>query len=190
MPFEDFACYFHELVIVRLYNNNIFTIGRHWNDLSLHGAWALPNRLVLFQLKNIIKKTRYRSGGGNTKAVAFFQNPQFLMDIKNEQEEIVLQMLQEGGIEPSSAGSGADRHKYLAIGFTVFRVESNRKHRLHRQWGFTPLIVSVDHQRQREVSYRGTLPRGRYLVIPTAFRPGSEGKFLIRVISQNAVGFR
>lgn len=192
MPFEDFACYFHELIIVRLYNNNIFTIGRHWNDCSLNGAWALPNRLVFFpySLKYLLN-VLYRSGGGNnSKTVTFFQNPQFLVDLKGEEEEVVLQMLQEGGIEPSSASSGTQRQKYLAIGIAIFHVEANRKHRLHRQWGFTPLVVSVDHQRRRELSYKGTLPRGRYLLIPTAFRPGSEGNFLIRVISQNVISLR
>lgn len=112
------------------------------------------------------------------------------MDIKNDEEEIVLQLLQEGGTEPSSANSGVPRSKLLAIGVALFHAEGNRKYRLHRQWGFTPLALTVDHQRRRELAYRGTLQRGRYLLVPTAFRPGSEGRFLLRIISQSNLDLR
>ncbi|KAK6623354.1 hypothetical protein RUM43_009206 [Polyplax serrata] len=181
MPFEDFVVNLEELAIVRLFNNNLFARGRRWYESSVRGAWTIGDRGSLSD----------RSGGGNTNSETFLRNPQYLFQVDNEEEELTFQMLQWDGVEPATPLSNAQnlrpRHCTLLIGFTIIKVETNRKYRLHKIMSFCQLLVSLDHQRKRELYYRGFFPKGRYLLVPTTYKPGAEGNFLIRLFSQGDV---
>lgn len=176
MPLEDFVSNLGELTIVRLYNNNIFARGRRWKESALRGSWSVGDKGTASD----------RSGGGNTGSENFLRNPQFLFQIDGPEEEVVIQMLQWDGTESSTPSFDGDRHRRrtLLIGFSIIKVEQNRKYRLHRMWPFCQTVVEIDHQRRREIYYRGFFPKGKYLLVPTAYKPGSLGNFLIRVISQ------
>lgn len=184
MPFEDFVVNLEELAIVRLFNNNLFARGRRWYESSVRGAWTIGDRGSLSD----------RSGGGNTNSETFLRNPQYLFQVDNEEEELTFQMLQWEGVEPATPLSNAQnlrpRHCTLLIGFTIIKVETNRKYRLHKIMSFCQLLVSLDHQRKRELYYRGFFPKGRYLLVPTTYKPGAEGNFLIRLFSQGDVKLR
>ncbi|KAJ3085205.1 Calpain-5 [Quaeritorhiza haematococci] len=66
-----------------------------------------------------------------------------------------------------------------SIGFVLLRVEDNRKYRIH----------SVHHQIAGMVTYTNTrdifgrfpVQPGRYVLVPTTFEPGQEGRFHIRI---------
>lgn len=182
MPVEDFVSNLAELTVVRLYNNNFFARGKRWKESALKGEWTTEEFGPFGNM----------SGGGNTSSETFLNNPQFSFDIECEDEEIVIQMLQWNGREAASAAStpGHARHRTLLIGFTVLKVELNRKCRLHKLWPFYQTVITMDHQRRRELCYRGYLPKGRYLLVPTTYKPGCEGYFLIRLISQVEINLR
>ena len=182
MPLEDFVSNLGELTVVRLYNNNIFARGRRWKESALRGTWSVGDKGT----------SSDRSGGGNADSDGFLRNPQFLFQVNGPEEEVAIQMLQWNGTESLTPSVPPDRrrHRTLLIGFSIVKVEQNRKYRLHKMWPFCQKVVEVDHQRRRELYYRGFLPKGKYLLVPTAYKPGSQGNFLIRVISQADVKLR
>lgn len=184
MPFEDFVANLEELAVIRLFNNNLFARGRSWHESYIKGAWTVGDR----------GSSMDRSGGGNINSETFLKNPQYMFEIGSEEEELTVQMLQWDGVEPatpiSSSQTPRPYHRTLLIGFSIIKVEINRKHRLHKLISFCQPLVTLDHQRKRELYYRGFFPRGRYLLVPTTFKPGAEGSFLIRMFSQENVKLR
>jgi hypothetical protein len=50
--------------------------------------------------------------------------------------------------------------------------------------------VTEDHRRKREVNYRGQLGQGRYLVIPSTYKPGEKAQFLLRIFSKTQLDLR
>jgi len=67
----------------------------------------------------------------------------------------------------------------LNIGFTVMKVEENRKYRLHRP-GDILLKTSFSSQ-HRSIFKSQHIPRGRYVIVPTTKEPRETGEFLLRV---------
>ena len=60
------------------------------------------------------------------------------------------------------------------------QVEVNRSSRVQCP---TEQEASSIYMDSRSVTLRGTLPSGRYAVLPTTFLPGASGRFLLRVFS-------
>ncbi len=58
------------------------------------------------------------------------------------------------------------------------RVEDNRKYRLH---DLKQKVASTTYTNSRSIFLRQRLPNGRYVVIPSTFDPDLEGRFLLRV---------
>jgi Calpain large subunit, domain III len=61
--------------------------------------------------------------------------------------------------------------KELTIGFSLVRVENNRKQRLHK-WDPAKTEDSPTYINSREVTQLTRLDHGRYVLIPTTFGPG------------------
>ena len=75
------------------------------------------------------------------------------------------------------------------IGFHVLEVESNRKHRLHSMMTQSDLRSGAsDYIKSSHVFMRKSLRAGRYLVVPSTFQPGQDGKFLLRLFSESSSG--
>ena len=184
MPFEDFISNLEEISIIRLFNNNLFARGREWRESWVKGSWTIGHKGSLSD----------RSGGGNVDSETFLRNPQYLFEIESEEDEVTVQVLQWDGVEPSTPINETEvvrpRHRTLLIGFSILRVETNRKYRLHKILPFCQPLVSMDHQRKRELYYRGFFPAGKYLLVPTTYKPGAEGNFLIRMFSQGNLKLR
>ncbi|KAJ3028168.1 UNVERIFIED_CONTAM: Calpain-6 [Siphonaria sp. JEL0065] len=74
------------------------------------------------------------------------------------------------------------------IGFTILRVEENRKYRVHKLiYDVAAIVPYVD---SREIFTRLKLDVGRYVLFPTTLNVGEEGRFLVRVhtdTSNNAI---
>ncbi|PSN42970.1 Calpain-5 [Blattella germanica] len=174
MPLEDFVSNFNELIICRLFNTNMFTVSRtSWNEVVVRGEW----------LTGAKGTSQDRSGGGPTFTETYLRNPQYMFQIKKSEEEIVIQMLQECSADPIDT-VGLQRH---LIGFIVIKVEENRKYRLHQQFDYLPTVIAVDHMRRRELYYRGYLSRGRYILIPSTYKPGEIGKHMVRMFSHSDI---
>ncbi|GFG33019.1 hypothetical protein Cfor_10668, partial [Coptotermes formosanus] len=176
MPLEDFVSNFNELIICRLFNTNIFTISRTWCEMVIRGNWSVGAKGT----------SQDRSGGGPTFTDTYLRNPQYMFDIKKNEEEIVIQVLQDSSAE-SLDTVGLQRH---LIGFIVIKVEENRKYRLHEQWHYLPTVIAVDHIRRRELYYRGYLCRGRYILIPSTYKPGETGGHMVRMFSDADLNLR
>lgn len=95
--------------------------------------------------------------------------------------EILIQLLQ---FRDADLGDTPHGQINMLIGLHIIRVEENRKCRLHKLWPHTPIVVSVDHRRKRELAYRGWLYPANYILIPTTFRQGDVLSFLIRAFSK------
>jgi len=67
------------------------------------------------------------------------------------------------------------------------RVEDNRKYRLH---DLKPKAASSIYSNSRSVFLRQKLPNGRYVCIPSTFDPQFEGKFLLRIYSDETNGLK
>ena len=60
------------------------------------------------------------------------------------------------------------------------QVEVNRSSRVQC---LTEQASSSVYMDSRSVTLRGSLPPGRYVLLPTTFLPGASGRFLLRVFS-------
>lgn len=173
MPLDDVVWGFSECTIIRLVSENPFALpGQKWKGSSIRGRWETGSTSGMFD----------RSGGGDTRQDSFLRNPQYLITITKELE-LLLQLLQ---FRDADGGDTPHGHINLLIGFHVIRVEENRKTRLHKIWPHTPIVIAEDHRRKREVTFRGWIYPGRYVIIPTTYRSGDTLSFILRAFSKKA----
>ncbi|CAG2064921.1 unnamed protein product, partial [Timema podura] len=81
----------------------------------------------------------------------------FLLDVGVDGDELLIQLLQ--GSSDGEQQSVAVQS--LLIGFSIIKVEENRKYRLHKLWDHTPVLVVCDPIRRRQIYYRGPIAQGR-----------------------------
>lgn len=69
------------------------------------------------------------------------------------------------------------------------KVELNRKYRMHdiitQQTVATSMFINA-----RSVFMRKVLQKGRYVIIPTTFKPDTLGEFMLRVYTEEDAGCR
>ncbi|XP_028330368.1 calpain-5 isoform X2 [Gouania willdenowi] len=123
---------------------------------------------------------RSRCGGCINHRDTFLHNPQFMLEVRGKEEELLMCLQQEDRRMWRKTGSGEN----LPIGFEVLRVEVNRCNRVQCVVEQAASSVYMD---SRSVTLRSTLPPGRYVVLPTTFLPGSTGHFLLRLFSHSHV---
>lgn len=68
----------------------------------------------------------------------------------------------------------------LSIGFTVMKVEQNRRYRVKQA---QQVIVSSPFKKGRSVFLRTLLTKGRYLLVPCTYAAQQTGAFLLRIYS-------
>lgn len=64
--------------------------------------------------------------------------------------------------------------------FSLCKVEENRKYRVHR---IHDAVATSDYIRTRGIFLREQLKEGRYVIIPTTFKPDETGEFLLRIFT-------
>ncbi|KAK7873950.1 hypothetical protein R5R35_012960 [Gryllus longicercus] len=176
LPLEDFINNFSQLTICHLFNTNLFAVNKTWKESSVRGLWSTG-----------VKGSKSdRAGGCDSFPETFLRNPQYLFEINPFEEEIVIQMLQWD----TSGESQAAGEESLLISFYIIRIEENRKYRLHKLWDHTPIVVHFNPTRKREIFYRGSLTKGRYIIIPTAHKPGDIGGYFLRIFSNSQIHLR
>ncbi|KAJ3130718.1 Calpain-5, partial [Physocladia obscura] len=75
----------------------------------------------------------------------------------------------------------SNRKPLLSIGFTIIKVEENRKYRVHKMnYEVAAVVPYID---SREIFSRFILDIGRYVLLPTTLNRGEEGEFLLRVFA-------
>ncbi|XP_019129892.2 calpain-5 isoform X1 [Larimichthys crocea] len=126
---------------------------------------------------------RSRCGGCINHRDTFLHNPQFMFDVRDKEEEVLICLQQEDRRIRRKDGGGEN----LPIGFEVLKVEVNRCSRVQCVVEQAASSVYMD---SRSVTLRGTLSPGRYVVLPTTFLPGATGNFLLRLFSHSHVRLR
>ncbi|XP_029436793.1 calpain-5-like [Rhinatrema bivittatum] len=171
MSFDDFCQYFTDLVVCRRINTRLLSLHKTWAEALLFSEW----RQSPDPLKN-------RSGGCSNNQT-FMQNPQFSFDVSSEDDSALICLQQQDKRADRRAGAGQN----LAMGFDVFKVEMNRKYRMHLSKG---KVASSTYINSRSVFKRVELQQGKYVVVPTTFSPGETGSFLLRVFTDQASKLR
>ncbi|XP_030042947.1 calpain-5 [Microcaecilia unicolor] len=172
MSFDDFCRYFTDLVVCRRINTSLLSIHKTWVEALLFSEWSQSPD----SLKN-------RSGGCSNNRETFLQNPQFSFDITSDQDSALICVQQEDRRANRKSGTGQN----LAMGFDVFKVEVNRKYRMHVHQG---KVASSTYINSRSVFQRVELQKGKYVVVPTTFAPGETGNFLLRVFTDRGAKLR
>ncbi|XP_058482306.1 calpain-5-like isoform X2 [Solea solea] len=126
---------------------------------------------------------RSRCGGCINHRETFLHNPQFMFDVRDKEEEVLMCLQQEDRRIQRKDGGGEN----LPIGFEVLKVEVNRCSRVQCVVEQAASSVYMD---SRSVTLRATLATGRYVVLPTTFLPGATGRFLLRLFSHSRVRLR
>ncbi|XP_051985122.1 calpain-10 [Xyrauchen texanus] len=120
------------------------------------------------------------SSGGCRNNSTFSSNPKYWLKVC-EKGEVLLSLLQYALTEPPAEGS-VQQHPHLqAIALHVWKVE--KKHFNLMQTLNKPPLVSHTHAYDREVVVHTQLSPGFYLLVPSTFLQGAEGRFLLRVNS-------
>ena len=93
-----------------------------------------------------------------------------------------------------------DKKELLVIGFHIMNVEENRKYRLHQiqksaatsdyikvQEPNTVLNIQPNNfiSQTKHIFLKTKLNRGRYVIVPTTFKPGESTEFLLRVFTDS-----
>ncbi|XP_038050798.1 calpain-5-like [Patiria miniata] len=160
MPFDDFCTNFTNLVICRMPNKSFLSIQRTWHEKVMISAWKKgPGKAN-------------RAGGCINNRETFLQNPQFMISVDSDEDDIILCLTQPD--------LRSDKKENKTIGFNVMKVEDNRKYRLH-----TPgqKVINSTFINSRSVFEKCTLKRGRYVVLATTFDQGEEGPLMMRIFS-------
>ena len=87
-------------------------------------------------------------------------------------DEVLINLDQESG--------RAYGRENLTMGIFIMRVEDNRKYRLH---DIKPKVASSTYVNSRSIFLKHHLPNGRYVCIPSTFEPNIQGRFLLRIYS-------
>ncbi|KAK7865864.1 hypothetical protein R5R35_003980 [Gryllus longicercus] len=190
MSFEDFARHFTHLDLVHVGPDD-------WmGEPALHSKQ--PWRAVLARRR---WRAGYNAGGGPSYIDTTATNPQFHVQIPRSAAakcHVVVSVTQAyepqgaGGEGGSAGGGGAGggggkrgkkQRELFAIGFAVYEVPPNML-RLTPQFVAEqkPLDVT-NHSIAREVVTFFTLPPGDYIVVPQTNVPNCDGKFLLRILT-------
>uniref|UniRef100_A0A3Q3MK03 Calpain-5-like n=1 Tax=Mastacembelus armatus TaxID=205130 RepID=A0A3Q3MK03_9TELE len=174
MSFTDWCKFFTEADVCRLINTSAISLHKHWHEIVHFGSWAKNADPLL-----------NRCGGCANHKQTFLQNPQYLFDITKETDEVLISLQQKDMKVHRREGRGEN----LTIGFGVFKVELNRKYRMHdiltQQCVATSTYINA-----RAVFMRHTLSQGRYVIIPTTFKPQVLGDYMLRIFTDVDSGCR
>ncbi|KAL5005458.1 hypothetical protein ScPMuIL_018914 [Solemya velum] len=165
MSFEDFCKYYDNVSICRVVNTSFFSLAKTWHEGVGHGSWKKPDRV----------------GGCLNNKETFLHNPQFRFDITSDEDEPIMQLMQK-----STRGEGGSQN--ITIGFTIVKVEENRRCRIH-DLAYQEIVKSTVFRDSRSIFLRHTLKKGRYVIIACTFDAGVEGDFIFRIYSTTANSF-
>ncbi|XP_056267681.1 calpain-5-like [Pseudoliparis swirei] len=174
MEFTDWCKLFSNADICRLINTSVISVYKTWNEVVHFGSWTKNAEPLL-----------NRCGGCANHKLTFLQNPQFLFDVTKEADEVLISLQQKDMKSHRKYGRGEN----LSIGFAIFKVELNRKYRMHDILT-QGCVETSTYINARTVFMRCTLQQGRYVIIPTTFEPLTLGDYMIRVYTDVDSGCR
>lgn len=174
MSFTDWCKFFTDADVCRVMNTSLISVHKTWHEYVHFGSWAKNADPLL-----------NRCGGCANHKQTFLQNPQYLFDVTKETDEVLISLQQRDMKIHRPQGHGEN----LTIGFGIFKVELNRKYRLHDI--LTQKCVNTStYINARTVFMRINLTQGRYVIFPTTFQPHTLGDFMLRVFTDVESGCR
>ncbi|XP_037777127.1 calpain-5-like isoform X1 [Penaeus monodon] len=172
MTFDDFVEHFTDLSICFLINTKVFSLSKTWHETVFVDAWTIGIR----------GHNSDRAGGCPNHKDSFLRNPQYRFDIREESDDVIFQLMQKDTRDRKQEGI-----QNLVIGFHIMKVEENRKYRVHR---IHESIATSDYIRTRAIFLREQLKQGRYVIIPTTFKPDETGEFIVRMFTSKDANSR
>ena len=129
-------------------------------------ASSIKANICIRSVASVTNKTRF----------LFFR---FDIETKSDEEakDVIIQLSQR-----DTCSLLMENKETLIIGFTILKVEFNRKYRLH-QFSEEQIVNKSDYIKSKHIFLRANLPRGRYVIIVTTFEPGQSTDFLLRVFT-------
>lgn len=165
MTFEDFVQHFTDLSICFLINTKFLSFSKTWYESMFFSSWTIGVR----------GHNTDRAGGCPNHKDTFLRNPQYRFDIKDETDDVIFQLMQKDTRDRKQDGIQS-----LVIGFHIMKVEENRRYRVHR---IHDSVATSDYIRTRAIFLREQLKQGRYVIIPTTFKPDETGEFILRMFT-------
>uniref|UniRef100_A0A8C6L406 Calpain 6 n=1 Tax=Nothobranchius furzeri TaxID=105023 RepID=A0A8C6L406_NOTFU len=172
MSFTDWCKFYTDADVCRLMNTSKISIHKTWNEVVNFGSWTKNSDPLL-----------NRCGGCANHKQTFLQNPQVLET--PDADEVLISLQQRDMKIHRKYGQGEN----LSIGFSVYRVELNRKYRLHDLLTQS-CVENCTYINARTVFRRKVLTQGRYIIIPTTFQPQVLGDYMLRVFTDVDSGCR
>ncbi|CAG5128776.1 unnamed protein product, partial [Candidula unifasciata] len=163
MAFEDFCRYFTHIDICHMMNTSFFTLKRTWKESVCTGEWR-----------------RGHTAGGCGNHQSFLQNPQYLLELFEDEDELMVSLEQED----RRSSNFRTRGENYCIGFTIIKTDLNRKYRMHDRMD---RVHAGPFVQARSILSRLELKKGRYCLIPSTFDPGFEGQYLLRLYSDGGL---
>ncbi|XP_073497235.1 calpain-6 [Phyllobates terribilis] len=174
MTFEDWCNNFTHADVCRMINTSYLSQHKTWERGEAHGKWTDNTDALL-----------NRSGGCFNNKSTFFQNPQFIFEVKKEEDEVLVSLQQEDQRLYKKSGKG----DHFIIGFEILRVEQNRLYRIHKLQG-QERAASSPYMNLRSIFLKKVLKKGRYIIIPTTFQAGITCEFNLRIFTDVSSNFR
>jgi len=175
MAYQDFIGNYHKLEICLLTPGTLSEKrGMRWEVTSEQGSW----------------RRRVNAGGCRNSLDTFWTNPQYRVrvsdrdDDDNEFGTLIVALMQKERRKKRKEGLDL-----LTIGYAIYKVPEGDVKPLDLNYFKynASTAKSPTFCNMREVSGRHRLPPGTYVIIPSTFKPGEEGDFLLRVFSENKI---
>ncbi|XP_040260997.1 calpain-6 [Bufo bufo] len=174
MTFEDWCSNFTHADVCRMINTSYFSQHKTWEKGEDRGKWTNNADALL-----------NRSGGCFNNKSTFFQNPQYIFEVKKENDDVLVSLQQEDQRTHKKFGKGDN----FIIGFEILKVEQNRQYRIHKMEG-QERAASSPYMNLRSVFMRKVLKKGRYVIVPTTFQAGLTCEFNLRLFTDVPSNFR
>ncbi|XP_077581342.1 calpain-10 isoform X2 [Stigmatopora nigra] len=167
----------------------------HFDDVTLGYPISEEGHLQSIYTGNLLPHCRHIAGrwvkglssGGSRNSSCYSSNPKFWLKM-SEKGEVLVSLLQHNKWGPCTGAPFKEdtrEQHYQAIALHMWKVEKKRFH-LSRTLNKPPCCSTHCHAHQREVVLHGQLEAGYYLMLPSIYKPGAEGRFLIRVFSSSS----
>ncbi|KAK7090412.1 calpain-5-like [Littorina saxatilis] len=163
MSFDDFCRHFTHVDLCHMMNTSFFTLKMTWKEQDHSGEWRRPHR-----------------AGGCGNHATFLNNPQFLLELYEDEDEVLVSLEQED----RRSSNFRTRGENYCIGFTITKTDVNRKYRMHDRMD---RVHAGPFVQARSILTRLPVKRGRFLLVPSTFDPGQEGLYLLRIYSAGTV---
>ncbi|VDI02869.1 Hypothetical predicted protein [Mytilus galloprovincialis] len=167
MAFDDFVSYLTNVDVCHFVNTAIISLKKSWNESIMHSEWSVQGR----------------NGGCVYDSPTFLSNPQYVFDIIQE-EDTILVSLEQHDIQPGRQHFGRTLN---TIGYRIMKVEDNRLYRMHIPGEH---ILSSDMVRGRSIFGTSKLFKGRYVIVPCTEKTGEHGPFMLRLYTSSKASGR